>query len=41
MKKLLEEMKEIKVLENMVTIKSAVNEHTLEQLENLADELSH
>lgn len=39
MKKFLEEMKEITVLEPVVTIKSAVNEHTLEQLENLAREL--
>lgn len=39
MKKLLEEMKEITVLEKTVTIKSAVNEETLEQLESLASEL--
>ncbi|MDE6606456.1 MAG: FprA family A-type flavoprotein [Lachnospiraceae bacterium] len=39
MKKLLEEMKEITVLENMVTIKSAVNEQTVGQLENMAKEL--
>lgn len=39
MKKLLEEMKEITVLENMVTIKSAVNEQTDGQLESMAEEL--
>jgi len=39
MKKMLEEMKEITVLENMVTMKSAVNEQTAGQLENLAGAL--
>ena len=39
MKKLLEEMKEITVLENMVTIKSAVNEQTDGQLESMAETL--
>lgn len=39
MKKILDEMKEIMVLENMVTIKSAVNEQTAEALENLAGAL--
>lgn len=39
MKKILEEMKEIMVLENMVTIRSAVNEQTIGQLETLAEGL--
>jgi len=39
MRKLLEEMKEINVLDPMVTIKSAVNEQTLKQLESMAKAL--
>ena len=39
MKKILEEMKEITILENIVTIKSAVNEQTVGQLESMAGAL--
>lgn len=39
MREILESMKDVKVLENTVTIRSAVKEETIDALNNLADEL--
>ena len=39
MKELLEQMKDIKIIEPIVTIKSTLNKETIKQLEQLADNI--
>lgn len=39
MKGLLEPMKDVKVCENMVTVKSVMKEENIEQMEKLAEEI--